>query len=354
MGSFNAAMMIVARQVRGFSQTQLAKALRISQSKVSKIEAGLITPDEALVDALAEALHFRHQFFMRNSQLRSPPTIYHRKKQKLSMGDWDRILAQSEIYRLCIETMLRSVELVPAKPAPPMIDPDQYDGRIDQVAYAVRQAWMLPRGPVADVAKAIEDSGVMIIPFDFGTELIDAFCQHGLDHLPPLIFLNSRLKAKDRLRFSLAHELGHLVMHALPRPEQEDQANEFAAAFLMPADDIRASLYSMSLERLMVLKKHWKASMQAVLRRARDLKRVSDRGYRYYQIEMSKRGWRSAEPIELDGLIESPKIFASLINTHIRELGYAREELSELFGLFHDDMPEAGRPERPRLRLVNP
>jgi Zn-dependent peptidase ImmA (M78 family)/transcriptional regulator with XRE-family HTH domain len=352
VGSFNAAMMIVARQARGFSQTKLAKALRVSQSKISKIEAGFVPPDDALIDTLAETLHFRRQFFMRDAQLRSPPTIYHRKKQKLSVGDWDRILAQSDIYRLCIETMLRSVELVPSKPAPPMIDPDQYDGRVDQVAYAVRQAWMLPRGPVVDVAKAIEDSGVMIIPFDFGTDLIDAFCQHGLDRLPPLIFLNARLKAKDRLRFSLAHELGHLVMHALPRPEQEEQANEFAAAFLMPADDIRASLYSMSLERLMVLKKYWKTSMQAVLRRARDLKRVSDRGYRYYQIEMSKRGWRSAEPIDIDGPIESPKVFANLISSHITELGYAHDELAELFGLFPEDMPEAAQAERPRLRLV--
>ncbi len=345
-------MLTVARQLRGISQTELAKTLRISQSKVSKIEAGLVVPDKALVEAIAGVLNFRAHFFAKDAQLRPPQANYHRKRQKLSGGDWDRIVAKSELYRLCVETLLRSVELEPAKPAPPSIDPDQYDGRIDLIASAVRQAWMLPRGPVADVAKVIEDSGVLIVPFDFGSDLIDAFCQHGLDRVPPLIFLNTRFKNKDRLRHTLCHELGHLVMHQLPRKEQEHEANQFAAAFLMPADDIRHELYGMSLDRLMVLKAHWKASMQSILMRARDLKRLSDRSYRYYQIELSKRGWRSAEPIEIDGPIELPNIFKSLLSSHTQELGYSAEELTDLFGIYLDDMPEIAPPDRPKLRLV--
>ena len=307
-----------------------------------------MVPDEALVGALARTLRFRPQFFTRDVQLRPAPVSYHRKRQKLSVGDWDRIYAQAEIYRFCIDTMLRSVDLVPTKPKPPAIDPDQYSGRIDQIAAAVRQAWMLPRGPVTDVVKVIEDAGVLIVPFDFGTDLIDAFCQQALDRLPPLIFLNSRARAKDRLRFSLAHELGHLVMHALPKPEQEDEANQFASAFLMPAEDIRSSLYGMSLERLMILKKQWKASMQAILFRARELGRLSDRAYRYYQIELSKRGWRSLEPIEIDS-VERPRVFENLLTSHLRDLSYSPEDLSELFGVFADELPELAAQERPRL-----
>lgn len=345
-------MMCVARQLRGLSQTEMAKALGISQSKVSKIEAGLLQPDATFIEKLSQLLEFRPCFFTRPGQLRPAPANFHRKRQKLSAGEWDRILATSEIYRLAIEAMLQSVDLVPLKPPPPGIDPDQYDGRIDLIASAVRQAWTLPRGPVVDVAKAIEDSGVLIVSFDFRTDLIDAFCQRALDRLPPLIFLNGRLKSKDRIRFSLAHELGHLVMHTLPKPEQEQEANQFAAAFLMPAEDIRPALYGMSLERLMVLKTHWKASMQAILRRARDLNRVSDRGYRYYQIEMSKRGWRNVEPIEIDGPIEDPKVFESLLSSHTQELGYSVDELTEMFGIYPSDMPEITPRARPRLRLV--
>ena len=211
---------------------------------------------------------------------------------------------------------------------------------------------MLPRGPVEDVAEIIEDAGIIIIPFDFGTELIDAFCQPALDRLPALIFLNSRFTSKDRIRFSLAHELGHLVMHRIPKPEMEDEANQFAAMFLMPETDIRHSLYGMSMEKLMILKLYWKTSMQAILRRARDLNRITDRGYRYYQIEMSKRGWRSAEPVDVDGDIKSPRLLKALFSSHIEELSYSTDELSQMFGLLPKDISEIYPTDRPKLRLV--
>jgi len=140
-------------------------------------------------------------------------------------------------------------------------------------------------------------------------------------------------------------------MHSMPNPEQENEANQFAAAFLMPAEDIRHELYGMSMERLMVLKTYWKASMQAVLIRARDLKRMSDRSYRYYQIELSKRGWRSAEPIEIES-VEEPRLFKNLLRSHTGELGYSADELTDMFGIYLDDMPEIAPHERPKLQLV--
>ena len=161
MGSFNAAMLTVARQMRGFSQTELAKALRISQGKISKIEAGIVVPDDALVQAMGHALKFRPHFFKREGQMRPAQASYHRKRKKLTGSDWDKINAKAELYRFSIESLLRSVDLVPTKVAPPKIDPDQYDGKIDRIAASVRQAWMLPRGPVSDVVKTIAIDGAL-------------------------------------------------------------------------------------------------------------------------------------------------------------------------------------------------
>jgi Zn-dependent peptidase ImmA (M78 family) len=211
---------------------------------------------------------------------------------------------------------------------------------------------MIPRGPIQDVAKSMEDAGILIVPFDFGTELIDGFCQPPIDLMPPLVFLNSRIRAKDRIRFSLAHELGHIVMHRAQKPEMEDEANEFAAAFLMPEEDIAHSFYGISLEKLMTLKMYWKTSMQAIVRRARDLKRIGDRGYKYYQIEMSKRGWRTSEPIEIRDNIENPRLLKRLFAVHTNQLGYSVDDLSSLFGLRERDIAEMYPIERPRLRLV--
>ena len=112
---FNADMMIVARQARGFSQTHLAKQLRVSQSKVSKIEAGHIVPDEKFAMRLGEVLGYRPTFFMREGRLRAAPGNFHRKRQKLSMSDWEQILARAEIYRMCVEDMLRSITSSPPK-----------------------------------------------------------------------------------------------------------------------------------------------------------------------------------------------------------------------------------------------
>ncbi len=349
---FNADMMNVARRARGISQVQLATALELSRAQISKIETGRMVPDDDFVARLAVLLRFKPSFFLRTASLRPSPANFHRKRKKLTATEWERILAQAEILRLSIGSLLKSVDMQASKKAAPEIDPDQYAGKIAPIAAAVRQTWMLPRGPIADVAKAMEDAGILIVPFDFGTELIDGFCQPAIDAMPPLVFLNSRIKAKDRIRFSLAHELGHIVMHRIPSPTMEDEANVFAAAFLMPEEDITHQFHGLSLEKVMMLKMHWKTSMQAIIRRARDLNRMSDRGYKYYQIQISKRGWRSAEPIEISNTIENPRLLNRLFSTHTDQLGYSVGELADMFGLHIEDMEEVFPIERPRLRLV--
>jgi len=349
---FSPEMLWVARSLRRMSQTQLANRLQISQARLSKIEAGIIQPTEELLPAIAQELHFREHFFSHSELRRINPVSFHRKRQKLSAGDWEAINARAEVYRVTLTEMLRSIELAVRKVAPPQIDPDQYDGRIDDVAVAVRQAWMIPRGPIHDVIRACEDAGIVVVAFDFGTELIDAFCQHASDGLPPLIFLNTKVKEIDRIRFSVCHEVGHLVMHRIPNKHMEDQANQFAASFLMPAQDIQHSFRQMSLDKLMQLKLYWKVSMQALARRARDLGEITERAFRYYMVEMSKRGWRSREPVSLDKDIEKPTTLRQMYFAHIAELKYTFDDICELFGLYGDDVEDMYPQDRPRLRLA--
>jgi len=351
--SFTSDMLLLARRARRFSQEELANATGIAQGTISKIEKGLINPSDELIEKIAESLNFKPRFFYKGGNLRPSPENYHRKKSKLSAGDWESILARAEIYRFTLEEMLSSVEIAASKNAPPYIDPDQFDGRMEDIAMSVRQFWTIPRGPLADITKIIEDAGIIIVPFDFGTDLIDGFCQHGVDNVPPIIFLNNRFKEKDRIRFSLAHELGHLIMHRMPCKEQEMQANSFASAFLMPSQDIISSFYNISLEKIMELKLYWKTSMQAIIRRARDLGKMSESSYKYYCIEMSKRGWRSKEPVEISGLLESPTTIKQLFKAHMDDLNYSVEELSEIFGLLPDEVSQMFPfDKRPKLKII--
>jgi Zn-dependent peptidase ImmA (M78 family)/transcriptional regulator with XRE-family HTH domain len=353
---FNGSLLALARQVRRKGQAELVNLLegQITQGTLSKLEHGRIQPNEELVDKIADALNMRSSFFYRSAYVREPMVSYHRKRAKLAVKDQDAVHGLAEIFRLNLKSCLESVELDPMLPPLPSIDPDENGRDVEGIARMLRQRWQLPKGPVSDLTKLAEDAGIIVVSFDFGSELIDGFCQHSCDGLPPLIFINSN-QPKDRYRFSLCHEIGHLVCHQTPHPEQEIEANRFASEFLMPTRDIKNDFESPSLSKFMDLKLYWGTSMQALMYKAWQIGSLSDRMYKYYVIEMSKRGFRKREPVEANHLVEEPQTLRTIIKAHIQDLDYSIDDLSELFGLLPDDI-ERLYPiprHRPKLRIVS-
>jgi Zn-dependent peptidase ImmA (M78 family)/transcriptional regulator with XRE-family HTH domain len=349
-------MLLIARSARGLSQEEAASRARgLSQPTYSRIEAGLRAPTPQEVEAITAALEFRKNFFFHPFQRRQMPVLFHRKRQKLTNRDWERIFARSEIRRICVALMMRSVRLTQKRPSPPLLEPSDAGGTAAAVATALRQLWLLPRGPVSDVTRLLESAGVVVIPFDFGTDLLDGFSERVQDDLPPLIFVNSR-QPKDRMRFTLLHELGHIVMHRIPKPEMEDEANDFAAEFLLPQDDIRADLYSTSLDHLVLLKSKWKASVASLVMCAKRLNRLSSVEYEARFRDLSRRGWRTREPFPLSDDLETPRIVPQLIAAHTGHLQFSPEEFVKLFGVGTDD-PESLIPPPlpappPKIRLI--
>lgn len=150
----------------------------ITQAMLSKVERGRVQPSEDLVWPIAETLGLREGFFFDDSYLRQPPLSYHRKRSKLSARDLAAIHALSEGFRLSLLKCLTSVELEHDGPSLPVYDLDQFDGDASEAARAVRTRLKISRGPVRNISKIIESSGVILVPFSFGTTLIDGFCQH--------------------------------------------------------------------------------------------------------------------------------------------------------------------------------
>ena len=111
---------------------------------------------------------------------------------------------------------------------------------------------------------------MFVIPFDFGTRKIDACSDLVSGH--PVIFINKRI-TPSRLRHTLGHELGHLVMHRIITDESEEQADRFSAEFNLPEAEIKSELVPINLDRLTRLKLKWKSSMQAILYRAEQFRR---------------------------------------------------------------------------------
>ncbi|MDZ7542669.1 ImmA/IrrE family metallo-endopeptidase, partial [Clostridium perfringens] len=133
----------------------------------------------------------------------------------------------------------------------------------------------------------------------------------------PFVVVGDDKESAVRRQFSMAHELGHIVLHnssievdELSREEyktMEEEANNFAAAFLLPKESFLADVmqYPNKLEFYVELKKKWKVSISAMIIRAFKLNAITHNQYQYLMKQLSKKGWRVKEP--LDDLIVTPK-----------------------------------------------
>lgn len=162
--------------------------------------------------------------------------------------------------------------------------------------------------------------GVAVVIRDVGTAGQDAFSTWPSSGVP-IIVVNTGLST-DKMRFTLAHEVGHILMHVLPNEEQERQANEFASELLMPAGEIRvelAGLTTAEFARLMELKAKWRVSIGALIQRAYREEIISDRQFKEFRIRLARMGWDKAEPVELSA--EHPRLLAEVIKLRRAQLG---------------------------------
>lgn len=190
----------------------------------------------------------------------------------------------------------------------------------------------------------------------FAVKEMDAIGQWTLG-LPPMIFFNPELP-QNRLRFTLMHEVAHLVLHqrsALTRvsEEIEDEANRFAGAFLLPQREIKPYLRRLDIASIANLKRHWRVEMSAILMRAQQLETITTADSRALWIEMSRNDWKKREPEHLDVFGgELGGRYRELVALHRKELGYSERELSEIFKLSEMVTREHILPPSPGLRLV--
>lgn len=348
-GHFNAEMLTLARMSRSMTQAELAERTGTTQGRVSKIEHGLLEPTSDLVQEFGRVLDYPVGFFFQPGYMQTLPSWFHRKRKHLPRTLLDRVHAEIAIRIRNIAKLLRSTELK-ATLSVPQIDVEELGGPVADIARHVRERWGVPRGPIENLTDWIERAGALVIRCDFGVSEIDAVGMR-LQGLPPLMFVNAAAPT-DRLRFTMAHELGHLIMHALPNADMEEQADQFAAEFLMPAMDIRPQLQRVDLTTLGVLKKVWRVSMAALLVRAKQLKAISPTKYTALWKQMSVLGFRRREPAELDLAPESPRLLDDILAFHRDRLNMSVDDLLAMFTLHERDYRRLYVPNNHRLRLV--
>lgn len=328
---------ILARESRGMTQTVLSKATGIPQFKISRIEQDTLKPDAAELSSIATALKYPERFFYQDVEI-YPPNLHYRKRVAIPAYVKHMAEATMNIYRQNLQVALKSVEL-PESNVPFL---DRQKTSPIEVATYLRQYWKIPKGRIENLTKILEDKGIVIIPCNFFTDKIDGRSMV-TDSGTFIIFINTNLSG-DRQRFTLAHELAHLILHLYSVPTQEvdteQEANLFADEFLMPGDEIKEHLKGkkLTIPILADLKRYWKVSMQAILYWSIVLGHTKENQAKYLWSQFSSMGIRLKEPIVISP--EQPTLLKELIDMMIEKLHYTKEDLANLFCLMPDELEQ--------------
>jgi len=338
-------MLALTRESRGMTQAEVAAAMSevageaVSQAYVSKGEAGRLVVSGERLDVYAAAVRYPVEVLCSDPDVHGVGVglVYHRKKASLGAKALRRVHAELMFTRMQLRALLG------AKGNGKHLFRRVVLGQLEtpaDLARSVRTEWKLARGPISGVVASVEAAGGLVVARDLDADGLDAVTQW-TGKEPPL-FLADVKAPTDRFRFSLAHEIGHAYLHGDVGggPNIEREADEFAAEFLLPAEEIRDSFTDpVDLGLLLELKLRWGVSMAALARRALTLDVVSEWRYRQIMVEMSALGYRTQEPVQLPA--ETPRQVARLaarlrtdagsLDAAARTVGLLPDEFRDLY-----------------------
>lgn len=329
----NHKQLILARQYQGVTQSELSNSIDgLSQSTLSKFEKGIgVIPDD-IFNEIAIFLGFPLSFFEKDVSIRIMNTHY-RKRSNVSVKEIQNIEATITLISDLIDSMSQDLDFPTFVLSEYNID-DGYP--IEKIADFIRIKLNLKYDkPVKNIISVIEKAGIVVIEIETQLNNFDGVSLKTNMGIP-IIIINKDM-SNDRKRFTLAHELGHIVLHLSEdyiineHRDKEKEANTFAANFLMPHLVIKDSLYDLRLSYLADLKRYWLTSMASITHRAKSIGCLTQDKYTYLNIELSRRGYKKKEPFDV--YIDSPKLAKTAYNIYKNDLNYSDEEISRSFSL---------------------
>lgn len=334
MSNINFTLLETARLLRQKTQKEVVEAIGISQASLSKAEHGLQELPIDIMSKLYDYYDLPETFFLRSEGVSPLGHLYYRKKLTITNKVIDSFVAKVKIFKAIIDDLMSAVEL-PKYTLGNYVPNENLSAK--EIARKIRYELKVYNGAVPNLSTLLENNGIIIIRFDFGTDKIDGLTTI-TDSDRKIIFINNQMP-NDRIRFSMAHELGHLVMHLGNPPcssdDAERQADEFASEFLMPEEEIRPMLLNVNIQTLGMLKRKWRVSMHALVRRAKDLETITYQQYRNLQMYFSKKGYTKSEPIPLP--LENPTMWDETLKLYRDELGYSDEDLMSVMRINQRD-----------------
>jgi len=311
------------------TQRALAEAVGVRQGYISMIESGVRAASDDLLAAIATALDCPIDLLCAEAPIRGGEAqdLHFRRRTTLPITERKRLEAKLHLSYLTVKGLLRGIDYEPSLPLP-VLDVDEIGSPAEAAQY-VRRLWRIPTGPIRNLTEYLEAAGVFLMPCNAPNK-VDAVtrrCDEGWH----VTAYNSAMPV-DRSRLTRSHELGHLVLHYQTFGENtEDEANQFAAEFLTPAEEIYPQLEGLTtrdLARLHDLRMHWRVGLPFLVRRAGDLGCISERQQRSFYQLLNSRGlmYRTAD----DALpAETPSMLQRIIGVHQRDHDYSLDDLAQ-------------------------
>jgi Zn-dependent peptidase ImmA (M78 family) len=237
---------------------------------------------------------------------------------------------------------------------------------IKDIAKQLRELWGLRDKPIQNLTYVMQENGCIVARLMLDSEKTDGYSKWMWKR--PYTFINTEKNAAVRARFTLAHELGHIVLHRNLKDgedikKREKEANYFAGEFLFPSEAVMNEVSFITLDALLPLKSKWGISIGAIVRRCLDLELITEERYTMLQKQISKRKWRTFEP--LDDLIKNEvpglfnEAFTLLIENNIiaksdilNSILFSEDELLRVCCLKPDFFEENKISIKPKLKVV--
>ena len=339
-----------ARELNALTQSELASKVGVSQGLIAQIEGSFKLAHPELVQTIAiQTERFQPSFFYSDPLFEFPPeSVLFRAMARTTRKEETEACRYAEIVCEIASLLLKHIKPMEFKlrssgPSAPA-----------DVARRVRMNLGLPSdGPIAHLIREIEKSGVLVLALPMDLPKRDALSLWPESLGMPVIALSGG-RPGDRVRLTVAHELGHIALgHSkLLHGADENEAFEFGDELLMPEAAMRREMIPpITLSVLLRLKARWRVSLQALIRRAKSLGVIDESRATYLYTQISVNHWRQDEPVPIP--LERPRLLRQLFERvygedHVRlanDVGYRPQFVREIFECYEGR--QSDEPSRP-------
>lgn len=325
-----------ARNARGLSLRDLAGIVRVSAQALSTYERGEVMPGSTTLISLARALKVKVEFFFRPVTI-ALADLEFRKKNALQAKEQRSIIGRIQDW---LERYAQVESLFPHRSEDPFLAGTRRKASGDEVeaiALELRKEWKLGLAPIENLTALLEEHGIRVFLLEETPDSFDA-CTFRTDGRSGIV-AQAGLPG-DRLRFNLAHELGHLVIDT---PEEGDKRTRekptmrFAGAFLVPREvafrELGQKRHQLNIDELYLLKRKYGLSMSAWIYRAKDLEIITPLVAQRLFMLFRKRRWLTQEPGDPYPPEPKPTLMRQLVLRAHAESIISESKAAELLGL---------------------